>query len=253
MPFTPILMGVSMLQSRSDLDPQVRETLETIRRNVEMEARLIDDLLDLTRIERGKVELQKQRVELRTIIQQAVEVCRPDSEGKGQGATFRVRLPAAVPLDTPGPSSAAASVQHGSSRPLRVLLVEDHEVTAQMLRMALTAEGHDVETAGAVAAALHLANQQTFDVLISDLGLPDGTGHDLICQLRSQGHAFPGIALSGYGQEADVQRSLEAGFAAHLIKPASREQLIEAIAQAIAPQSDRGAPDPDASAAATRR
>ena len=67
MPLTPVLMGVSILQNRDDLNGEVRETLETVRRNVEMEARLIDDLLDLTRIERGKIELQKQRIELRTV------------------------------------------------------------------------------------------------------------------------------------------------------------------------------------------
>ena len=83
MPLTPVLMGVSILQDRDDLNGEVRKTLETVRRNVEMEARLIDDLLDLTRIERGKIELQKQRIELRTVIQQAVEVCRPDIEARG--------------------------------------------------------------------------------------------------------------------------------------------------------------------------
>ena len=159
------------------------------------------------------------------------------SDGKGQGATFRVRLPLAAPLCTLRPSSAAASTPGGHFHPLRILLVEDHGITAQMLKMALAEEGHEVETTGEIAAALSLVNQQTFDLLISDLGLPDGSGHDLIRQLRSQGYTFPGIALSGYGQEADVQRSYSAGFVAHLIKPTSREQLIEAIALATASQA----------------
>ena len=102
------------------------------------------------------------------------------------------------------------------------------------MRMVLTAEGHTVETAGDVATAIELAGQQhSFDVLISDLGLPDGSGHDLIRQLRQRGHTLPGIALSGYGQEEDIRRSHEAGFAAHLTKPASREAVVEAVAAVV--------------------
>ena len=81
-PLTPVVMGVSMLQDRSDLVPAVRETLEMIGRNVEMEARLIDDLLDVSRIARGKIELPKQRVEFCTVIERAVEVCKPDIEAR---------------------------------------------------------------------------------------------------------------------------------------------------------------------------
>jgi CheY-like chemotaxis protein len=77
---------------------------------------------------------------------------------------------------------------------------------------------------------LELAGQQAFDLLLSDLGLPDGSGHDLMRQLRERQYTFPGIALSGYGQGEDVQRSLEAGFAAHLTKPASRATVMEAVA-----------------------
>ena len=82
-PLAPVVMGVSMLQDRPDLDPETRETLEMVRRNAEMEARLIDDLLDMTRISRGTIELQKQRVDLGTVIDYAVEVCRPDIEARG--------------------------------------------------------------------------------------------------------------------------------------------------------------------------
>ena len=81
-PLTPVVMGVSMLQDRPDLDPKVRETLEMVRSNVEMEARLIDDLLDVTRIARGKIELNQEPVELCTVIQRAVEVCKPDIEAR---------------------------------------------------------------------------------------------------------------------------------------------------------------------------
>ena len=125
-------------------------------------------------------------------------------------------------------------------RPLRILLVEDHGVTAKMMKMVLTAEGHTVETAGDVATGLEWADRQAFDLLLSDLGLPDGSGHDLMRQLRERGHNLPGIALSGYGQEEDVQRSYEAGFTAHLTKPASREAVVEAVAAATATQPTPG-------------
>ena len=81
-PLTPVVMGVSMLQDRPDLDPAVRETLEMVRRNVEMEARLIDDLLDVSRIARGRSNCSRSAVELCTVIQRAVEVCKPDIEAR---------------------------------------------------------------------------------------------------------------------------------------------------------------------------
>jgi len=117
---------------------------------------------------------------------------------------------------------------------LRILLVEDHGVTAKLTKMMLAAEGHTVETAGDVATALELASQNHFDLLMSDLGLPDGSGHELMRRLRGRGHQFPGVALSGYGMDDDIRRSYDAGFTIHLTKPASREAIVEAIASATA-------------------
>ena len=88
--------------------------------------------------------------------------------------------------------------------------------------------------AGDAATALDLAGRQPFDLLVSDLGLPDSSGHDLMRALRSRGHKFPGIALSGYGQQQDILRSHEAGFATHLTKPVPRERLTESIASVMA-------------------
>jgi two-component system CheB/CheR fusion protein len=155
------------------------------------------------------------------------------SEGRDQGATFRIRLP----LTAPAPPADGPLRAGGPERPprrLRILLVEDHGITAQMMQMVLSAEGHAVEIAGDVATALELASQRGFDLLLSDLGLPDGSGHDLMRQLRQRGHQFPGIALSGYGQEEDVQRSYQAGFCVHLTKPASRNAVLDAIASLTA-------------------
>ena len=150
------------------------------------------------------------------------------SDGRNKGATFRIRLPLTAPSASPRRQTGGAAAR--PARPLRILLVEDHGVSANMLRMVLAADGHEIAMAGDVATALELADQGTFDLLISDLGLPDGSGHDLMRGLRQRGHTLPGIALSGYGQEEDIQRSREAGFAAHLTKPASRELLVDAIA-----------------------
>ena len=155
------------------------------------------------------------------------------SEGRDKGATFRVRLPLTAPAGQPEAPAPAASPQQ-AVRPLHVLLVEDHGVTAKMMRMVLTVgrpRGRDGRRRGHGPG---IGRPTCFDLLISDLGLPDGSGHDLMRQLRERGHAFPGIALSGYGQEEDIRRSLEAGFAAHLTKPASREAVVEAIAAATA-------------------
>ncbi len=349
-PLTPVVMGLSMLQDRPDLDPTMRETLEMVRRNVELEARLIDDLLDVSRIAQGKIELSRGPVDLCTILNRAVEVCKPDiearrlhfgvdpgpaapywveadvprlqqvfwnllknaikftphdgcvgircrpnekhvvvevndsgigiepealtrvfnafeqaersitrqfgglglglaiskalvemhggtvsahSEGRDKGATFRVRLPLTAPAGRPD-APAPAAARRRAVRPLHILLVEDHGVTAKMMRMVLTAEGHTIESAADVATALELADRRAFDLLLSDLGLPDGSGHDLMRGLRARGHKFPAIALSGYGQEEDIRRSLAAGFAAHLTKPASREALVAAIASVTA-------------------
>jgi CheY-like chemotaxis protein len=99
-----------------------------------------------------------------------------------------------------------------------------------MMQRLLMADGHEVETAGDVAAALKLAKGKQFDLLLSDLGLPDRSGLDLMRELRRRGDSVPGIALSGYGQEEDIRRSKEAGFAAHLTKPTNPDKLTEAIA-----------------------
>ena len=353
-PLAPVLATVSLLQQASHLDADTQESLEVIRRNCEMEARLIDDLLDANRIIRGKVELVHRPIQLSTVIERAVEVCRLDiearklefkldlsdgaflvdadavrlqqvfwnliknavkftppggrvaitcrrdcaqagdaaqagaenviaevsdtgvgiepatmpgifnafeqggagttrqfgglglgltiskeivelhggtltvrSEGKGKGATFAVCLPL-LPAATEIPEKAPDAPR--IPNPLRILLVEDHRDTALIMRRLLMVDGHQVETAGDVATAIEAARRNDFDLLLSDLGLPDGSGLDLIRSLRQSGFTLPAIALSGYGQEEDVAQSRAAGFAQHLIKPVTRAQLKDAIA-----------------------
>ena len=358
-PLTPVLTTADILARDLELPERYREDVAMIRRNVEVEARLIDDLLDVTRIARGKIELDRRPADLREIIQRAVEVCRADiesrqlqfsldpgsassypihadaarlqqvfwnllknavkftlpggsvqvrcrpdgdehvlaevidsgegidpsllphifkpfeqggrettrqfgglglgltitrglvemhdgtiwahSDGRGRGATFRVRLPllkaSELGADAVSPADNSAPALAAAPRPARILLVEDHPDTARIMRRLLMLDGHEVQTAGDIATALDLAGDNgRFDLLISDLGLPDGSGVDLMRELRSRGNRIPAIALSGYGQEEDLRRTHEAGFAAHLTKPTSPDRLAEAIASLTAAQ-----------------
>ena len=355
-PLAPVLATVSLMMRAEQVDADTRQSLEMVQRNVEMEARLIDDLLDVTRIARGKVELLKQPAELGTIIRRAVEVCQADlearqlhltldmgparqysieadaarlqqvfwnllknaikftshggniaircwsegmervvvevsdngvgiasgslgkifnafeqaersitrqfgglglglaiskalvdmhggsieahSEGKGKGATFRVRLPLladhAARVAVKKSSGHAPTVSDTTQRKaLKILLVEDHVDTAQAMARLLGADGHQVQTAGDLASAVQKVGEESFDLLISDLGLPDGSGLELLQKLLAGGHHLPAIALSGYGQEQDIQRSLAAGFKTHLTKPVDIQHLRNAIISSI--------------------
>jgi len=157
------------------------------------------------------------------------------SAGKGQGATFTVRLPLLPnPATVPeSPPSSPPPPTRKTLRPLRILLVEDHADTARVMQRLLKADGHTVATAADVATALHHARQQSFDLLLSDLGLPDGSGIDLLLALQAKGIRVPAIALSGYGREQDFAESRAAGFQAHLVKPVSLPKLAEAIARVV--------------------
>ena len=362
-PLTPVLAAVSALEEDSSRFPGLRETLAMIRRNVELEARLIDDLLDLTRISRGKLEIQRQPVDAQHILVHAVNICcaqevaagrlrlemgltpgdyrvladgprvtqvfwnllnnavkftpmggtirvrsrvetgargrfiavevsdtgigiepemlprifdafeqvdrritrrfgglglglalsrailelhggtlTAESCGRGRGATFTVRLPAGdlVDLDDTGSGllddwCAGPELPERVDRPLRILLVEDHADTAEAMAELLRGLDHQVRVAGSVSAGLAAAEaameEGGLDLLLSDLGLPDGTGLDLMRAL-GQRYGLKGIALSGYGMEEDVRKSLEAGFERHLTKPVSLQTLRSAIQQA---------------------
>jgi two-component system CheB/CheR fusion protein len=353
-PLTPVLTLIDLLEAEADLPDRLRTDIQTIRRNVELERHLIDDLLDVTRIVRGKLELRKEPVELSQVIRSAAEVCQPDisarglefgvdlgkdtpyiieadairlqqvfwnllknaikftphggcvgvrcrlvdghvaaevndsgvgiephhlalifnafeqgdraitqrfgglglglaisraiielhggsitarSAGRNQGATFEVRLPLvpgpAKPIEKPMLATKATGAA------VSILLVEDHGDTARALARLLGRQGYQVQCAGDIATALISLSRGHFDLLISDMGLPDGTGIDLLRQARAAYPNLPAIALSGYGREDDVQRSRQAGFAAHLVKPATQRDLLEAISNAVAHGSHR--------------
>ena len=122
--------------------------------------------------------------------------------------------------DTPTPRVIQKSVPNP-----RVLLVDDHLDSVRPMQLFLEAIGYEVTTAHTVATALRAATQNQFDLLVSDIGLPDGSGDDLIRQLQDKGRSLPSIALSGYGTEQDVARSRAAGFQVHLTKPVSPQDL----------------------------
>ncbi len=161
------------------------------------------------------------------------------SDGPGRGATFRVRLPltsvpagAAAALSEPSRSAAQAM------RTLRILLIEDHADTAEAIAELLRLLGHEVTVAFTLAAGLaaaaeiHGRGPGGIDLVVSDLGLPDGNGLDLMRELAGR-YGLKGIALSCYGMEDDLRRSREAGFARHLTKPINF-QALQAVLREVA-------------------
>lgn len=354
-PLTPALMVAMALEQDPKFPPHQKEQIALVRRNVELEARLIDDLLDLTRIIHGKLELHVGPNNFHTLLGRAVEICQADiqakkqtlklrfaakksetvgdgarlqqvfwnlirnavkftpengvieittgnrggervwirvsdtgigfdratggkifepfeqgsreitrqfgglglglaisrsiveahggsiraeSSGVGRGATFTVELPVreaevVARLSVATPPAAAENAAR-----LRILLVEDHRDTRNSMRRLLEIAEHQVVAAENAREALEHAAQGSFDLVISDLGLPDQSGHELMRQLRER-HGLPGIALSGFGMEEDLARSRAAGFSHHLIKPVAFRQLKELIAQFAAANARR--------------
>ena len=112
----------------------------------------------------------------------------------------------------------------------RLLLVEDHEPTRNCLRKMLESRDFNVKCAGTMAEAWSLVDDHLFDLLVSDIGLPDGDGYLLMSELRDR-HNMRGIALTGYGLEDDIRLSEEAGFSAHILKPITDEVLDETLAR----------------------
>jgi CheY-like chemotaxis protein len=118
---------------------------------------------------------------------------------------------------------------NGHTAPASVLLVEDHEITRSVLAQLLARRNYHVFAADCVAKARELADRHKFDLLICDIGLPDGNGHDLMNEIREK-YGLKGIALTGYGMEEDIARGRAAGFVTHLIKPVRIQSLENALA-----------------------
>lgn len=349
-PLTPIVMTIASLELDPDVPTSARDDLAMIRRNIELETKLIDDLLDLSRVTSGKLRLRLEPVRVHDVLRNVVGICAADiqqrglkfeldaaagddpvnadparlqqvfwnliknaikftppgggitvrtrdtgaghvhvevqdtglgiakdslsrifnafeqadptitrqfgglglglaitkavldahgasieaaSEGPGQGSTFSVRFPLASAHGKAGAGHPASGPGQSTGERLRLLLVEDHPDTAKVLSRLLQHTGYSVRTAGSVAAALQLADAEPFDLLVSDVGLPDATGYELMTELRRR-RPVRGIAMSGYGMESDMQKSRDAGFAEHLVKPVNFAQLQGAIRRVTA-------------------
>jgi CheY-like chemotaxis protein len=155
------------------------------------------------------------------------------SEGPGKGATFFLRLPVVAKASQPSEKVPDGAGTRDVLSDCRVLLVDDHIDTARAMGRLLKRWGCDVQTADSVASALKAADALKFDVLISDIGLPDGSGLDLIRQLKSR-YPVKGIAVSGFGMEEDLNSSRSAGFSEHLVKPVDLGQLEMTLRKVLA-------------------
>jgi signal transduction histidine kinase/CheY-like chemotaxis protein len=338
-PLTPALLAIDQLSSES-LSSRVAELVSVVKRNIEIEAQLINDLLDVTRIARGRLDLALIEVDLHDVIRQAADVCRPQASAKGitivmdfttgahlvlgdptrlrqvfwnllinaikfsaqgrieirtsargldtirvsvsdygigmeentlarlfqpfesrrqggprglglglgltickgivdahhgsiratsggigRGTTFELELPILATASARlAPTPNVGSTTSGTGRPQRVLVVEDDPDTGAMLNLLLTLDGHQVSMARTLAEARDkLADG--WDIVISDIGLPDGSGLSLARDAADLSYRPKLIALSGFGTAHDVDASVHAGFDSHLIKPVDFDKL----------------------------
>ena len=348
-PLAPVLAMVGELEAEVPDSRPVREALEVVRRNVELEALLIDDLLDVTRISKGKLQLSFETICVHQILQRAYEICREEIEAKNLEVKFRLRAtqtyvkgdPARLqqvfwnliknsvkfthekgritietinptadtiearvidtgigiekeaidkifnafeqgqaeitrrfgglglglaiskalidahdgkirvqspgkdkgsmfsvelntvsrPIDSDGEGKdqpAEREAEATVSRHRRVLLVDDHYDTCIGMKRMLERRGYKITVAHSAEQAVEKVRIEDFDLLISDIGLPDRSGYELMRELRVN-KDLPGIALSGFVSEQDVKQAREAGFSEHLTKPINFERLEKTI------------------------
>jgi CheY-like chemotaxis protein len=160
---------------------------------------------------------------------------KADSPGKNRGATFIVTLatvaaPAIAPAvaESSGPKNVQSKPGEVKGSGPRVLVVDDHVDTCTGMRMMLERRGYRVTVAHTADQAVAKTEGEQFDLVISDIGLPDRSGYELMEELSTT-KGLRGIALSGFGMENDVSRARAAGFSEHLTKPINFDRLDEAI------------------------
>jgi signal transduction histidine kinase/CheY-like chemotaxis protein len=346
-PLSPVVMAIAALEADARLPTSLLSDVSMMRRNIDLEVKLIDDLLDISRVTTGKLRLHLAPVRVHAVLDHVLEICANDltskhldlvvelgaeddrvaadtarlqqvfwnllknavkftpengtisvrtltpgegrivvevrdsgvgisagmlpkvfdafeqgdlraggqsglglglaickalvdlhggkihamSEGESRGASFTVEL-ATVPAEEPEEeSNEPVTALIASERP-RLLVVEDHEDTADVLARLLESSGFEVTAVRTVADALVAAAAARYDLLISDIGLPDASGLDLMRQIRDR-FGIPGIALSGYGMEEDISNSRDAGFQDHIVKPINLDHLKAAIHRVI--------------------
>ena len=165
---------------------------------------------------------------------------RAASEGTGRGANFTVELKTAVPVIRERPEDAGVSLRGQPAQKCRLLFVEDHKETLAVITSLLERDGHRIFAATGVREALERAEEHECDMVISDIGLPDGTGFMLMAEIKRR-YGWPGIAISGFGMNADIKHSKAAGFVKHLVKPVGIATLRQAI-QEVAASNNAPAP-----------
>ena len=345
-PLTPALAAANYLASNASKVPaEFAEDLEIIKRNVRLQARLIDDLLDLTRITRGKLQLHLEPVDANAVVRDAIEIANSailskklsvstelgaqkhhirgdsirlqqifwnlinnavkftpsggqvavrtynddaghfrfeitdngigiererlasiftpfeqadpsvsrqfgglglglaiskhlidlhhgrieaESRGRSFGTTFKITLDT-LPEGAAETSAGSASPKHVPKR-LRILLVEDHRDTRHAMSRLLTHFGHQTSVADSTRRALEMMASQRFDLVLCDIGLPDGSGYDVISKAKAKG-PIKAVAITGFGTDEDIRRSKEAGFDFHLIKPVDFHELRTVLEQ----------------------
>jgi PAS domain S-box-containing protein len=165
-----------------------------------------------------------------------------ESKGLGSGSRFVVRLPRLVPPVETKTSDAKATEAQTALNGKRVLVVEDATDTLEMLHKALKARGYHVTKCESGAEALSAAQSSTFDIIISDLGMPEMDGYELIRRLRALAHLsdVPAIALSGYATKRDIEQALDAGFDAHIAKPVDPTDLTRQMSELLEKADDKG-------------
>ena len=149
------------------------------------------------------------------------------SEGLNRGAKFTARFQADDSPFRQRLESHESSLNLAAG--LRILLVEDNADTRECVGALLASEGYHVRTAGDTRTALELNRTHNFDLLITDLGLPDGSGRDLLQKMRVTAPYLEGIAITGYGAAQDILKTKAAGYLVHLVKPVAFPKLLLAI------------------------
>jgi len=203
-----------------------------------IEADLLPNVFDL--FEQGKRSLDRSQGGLGvglTLVQRLVRLHKGDvsvtSRGAGQGSTFRVVLPCLSEVVTPQAEPDVPAAEAAATSASRVLVVDDNRDAAATTAMCLEIAGHEVRTVHDGLQALALAPTFAPDVVVLDIGLPGLDGYAVAARLRAlpQTSRSLMIAVTGYGRDAERQQALDAGFDAHLVKPAEPVRLVELIAR----------------------
>jgi signal transduction histidine kinase/ActR/RegA family two-component response regulator len=150
---------------------------------------------------------------------------RAASAGPGKGSTFEIRLSRVPPPPEPASQNPAPTIN-----PKRILVVDDNADAANSLVELLRLDGHEADAVYSANAALHAVETNNPDVVLLDIGLPEMDGYQVAQQVRKNSSGIRLIALTGYGQAADIVRTSAAGFDAHMVKPVDFDVLQRAIA-----------------------